>query len=223
MRRTYRKVVLRTVRQTMSRFLAIFAIVALGVGFLAGLLATTPDMRYSGDKYFDETKLYDIRVMSDLGLSEDDIEAIRDVDGVEEVMPAWSTDVMVDTPNGDSLVTRIHSLPLDQIEEKEPENYLNRVEVVEGRLPVKEDECVVEQGTLTSESFSVGDVLTVSEENEDVDDTLARREFKVVGVVRSSYYFSLEREPASVGNGTLGLVMYVGSENFVQDVYTVPI
>lgn len=221
MRRTYRKVMLRTVRQTMSRFLAIFAIVALGVGFLAGLLATTPDMRYSGDKYFDDTKLFDVRVMSDLGLSEDDIEAIRDVEGVEEVMPAWSTDVMVDTPNGDSVVTRIHSLPLDQIEEKEPENYLNRVEVVEGRLPVKEDECVVEQGTLTSESFSVGDTLTVSQDNEGVDDTLARREFKVVGVVRSSYYFSLEREPASVGNGTLGLVMYVGSENFVQDVYTV--
>ena len=221
MRRTYRKVVLRTVRQTMSRFLAIFAIVALGVGFLAGLLATTPDMRYSGDKYFDETKLFDIRLMSDLGLSDDDIETLRNTEGVEEVMAAWSTDVMVDTPNGDSLVTRIHSLPLDQLDQEEPENYLNRLEVVEGRLPEAANECVVEQGTLTSESVSVGSVLTVSADNEDVDDTLARREFEVVGVVRSSYYFSLEREPASVGNGTLSLIMYVGSENFVQDAYSV--
>ena len=177
MRRTYRKVVLRTVRQTMSRFLAIFAIVALGVGFLAGLLATTPDMRYSGDKYFDETKLFDIRLMSDLGLSDDDIETLRNTEGVEEVMAAWSTDVMVDTPNGDSLVTRIHSLPLDQLDQEEPENYLNRLEVVEGRLPEAANECVVEQGTLTSESVSVGSVLTVSADNEDVDDTLARREF----------------------------------------------
>ena len=92
MRRTYRKVVLRTVRQTMSRFLAIFAIVALGVGFLAGLLATTPDMRYSGDKYFDETKLFDIRLLSDLGLSDDDIETLRNTEGVEEVMAAKGTE-----------------------------------------------------------------------------------------------------------------------------------
>lgn len=77
MRRTYRKNILRTVRTTLGRFLAIFAIVALGVGFLAGLLAATPDMRYSGDRFFDETHMYDLRILSELGLTEEDVDAIR--------------------------------------------------------------------------------------------------------------------------------------------------
>ena len=86
MKRTYRKSILRTVKQTMSRFLAIFAIVALGVGFLAGLLATTPDMRYTADAYFDDTHLFDLRVLGTLGLTGEDVDAIRSVEGVAEVL-----------------------------------------------------------------------------------------------------------------------------------------
>lgn len=82
MKRTYRKILFREVRHTISRFLAIFAIVALGVGFLAGLLATTPDMKLSADRYYDETATMDIRVLSTLGLSEDDIAAIAATKGV---------------------------------------------------------------------------------------------------------------------------------------------
>ena len=87
MKRTYRKVILREVRFSLSRFLAIFAIVALGVGFLAGLLAATPDMRLSVDDYYDRMNIMDVRVLSTLGLSEEDIAAIRQADGVEQVEP----------------------------------------------------------------------------------------------------------------------------------------
>lgn len=98
MKRTYRKTVVRTIRQSLSRFLAIFAIVALGVGFLAGLLATTPDMRYSADRFFDETDLFDLRIVGTLGLTDEDVEAVRAIDGVEQVMPAYSSDAIVNTP-----------------------------------------------------------------------------------------------------------------------------
>ena len=143
MKRTYRKTVVRTIRQSLSRFLAIFAIVALGVGFLAGLLATTPDMRYSADRFFDETDLFDLRIVGTLGLTNEDVEAVCAIDGVEQVMPAYSADAIVDPPGGDGLVARLQSVPLDQTGEKEPPGYLNRMGVVEGRPPVKEGECVV--------------------------------------------------------------------------------
>ena len=145
MKRTYRKNVLRTVRGSLSRFLAITAIVALGVGFFAGLLATTPDMRYSADRFFDDTALFDVRVVGTLALTDDDVEAIRAVEGVEEIMPAYSADALVSDEGGEAQVARFHSVPLDEIEEREPQGYLNRIEVIEGRLPVKDDECVVLQ------------------------------------------------------------------------------
>lgn len=205
----------------MSRFLAIFAIVALGVGFLAGLLAATPDMRYSGDRYFDETALFDIRVVGTLGLSDEDVDAVRAVDGVADLMPGYTADALVNAPGGDVIVARFHSLPLDEIEEKEPQGYLNRLEVIEGRLPVKEDECVVERGvSIAGQGFQIGDVVTFSAENKDLTDTFARTELKVVGVVQSSVYFSMERESASIGSGTVNATFFTGEQNFSLDVWT---
>ena len=94
-KKSYTKVVFREIRQSISRFLAIFAISALGVGFLAGLLATTPDMRISADRYYDETNLMDIRVLSTVGLAEEDIAVIRNTAGVADVMPAYSADALL--------------------------------------------------------------------------------------------------------------------------------
>ncbi len=221
MKKTYRKTVVRTIRGTLSRFLAIFAIVALGVGFFAGLLGTTPDMHYSADRFFDESNLFDVRVVGTLALTEDDADAIRAVEGVDEIMPAYSADALVNTEDGDTLVTRFHSLPMDQIEAREPENYLNRIEVIDGRLPVRDDECVVLQSSeLAGAPVQVGDTISLSPDNEDAADTFARTEFKVVGIVKSSYYFSIERESASVGNGTVAMVAYTGAQNFTLPAFT---
>ena len=111
LKRTYRKVILREVRFSLSRFLAIFAIVALGVGFLAGLLAATPDMRLSVDDYYDRMNIMDVRVLSTLGLSEEDIAAIRQADGVEQVEPGYTADVLTNAMDAEDVVTRVHSLP----------------------------------------------------------------------------------------------------------------
>ena len=117
MKRTYRKSILREVRTTLSRFLAILLIVALGVGFLAGLLATTPDMRQSTDAYYDETNLMDIRVVSTLGLTAADLEAVADAPGIERAELAYTADALFETPYSDATVTRVHSLPLDRLED----------------------------------------------------------------------------------------------------------
>ena len=106
--------VFREIRGSISRFLSIFAIVALGVGFLAGLMATTPDMRDSIDRYYDESAMMDIRLVSTMGLTDGDVAAVKAAPGVAGVMPAYTADVLV-SKGEDSTVARLHSLPLDQL------------------------------------------------------------------------------------------------------------
>lgn len=221
MKRTYRKNVLRTVKSSISRFGAIVAIVALGSGFFAGLLTTTPDMRYSADLFFDEGRLFDIRVVGTLALTQDDADAIRAVEGVEEMMPAYSADAVVNTSGGDTLVTRFHSLLMDQIEAKEPVGYLNRLEVVEGRLPVRDNECVVVlNNELTGAPVSVGETLTIAPDSPNTQTNFSRTEYLVTGVVTSPSYFSIEQESSSVGNGSIAMILYTGEQNFALEAYT---
>lgn len=178
-------------------------------------------MRYSGDRFFDETHMYDLRILSELGLTEEDVEAIRAVEGVGEVMPGYYADVFADTPDGRHRSGAVSLCSAGTGRRKRPENYLNRLEVVEGRLPVKEDECVISGGSyLTGSSFEVGDTIELSADNEDLEDTFTRTSFKIVGVVKSSNYFSVEREPANIGSGTVSIVAYTGAQNFAYDVYT---
>ena len=164
---------------TFSRFIAIAAIVALGVGLLSGLMAMPIDMRTTIDEYFDRQNMHDLRIVSPLGLTDDDVAAIAAVDGVDEVMPAYMTDMFVDAGEKKNIVTRIHSLPTGQIEEKEPENYLNRLDVVEGRLPIQRNECVLVEGNVIDGTgpLSVGNTLTIAATNGDVSGTLADTEF----------------------------------------------
>ena len=151
--KTYGKSIFRTIKSSLSRFLAILAIVALGVGFLAGLLSSPGDMRVSADHYYDESRMYDARVLSTLGLTEDDLEAVKAVDGVEAVMPVYDTDLVLVSEGEDasSYTTRMHSLPQDT--SAESENYLNQLTLVEGRMPEKSGEIVV----VLTKSFTGGE------------------------------------------------------------------
>lgn len=221
MKKTYRKNILRTVKSSFSRFAAIVAIVALGTGFFAGLLTTTPDMRYSADRFFDEGHLFDIRVVGTLALTQDDADAIQALEGVEEIMPAYSADALVNTSGGDTLVTRFHSLPMDQIEAQEPVGYLNRLEVAQGRLPVRDNECVVIiNNELTGAPVQVGETLTISPDSPNADTNFSCTEYQVTGIVTSPYYFSIENESSTVGNGSVAMIVYTGEQNFALEAYT---
>lgn len=216
MARSYQKNILRTFKGSRSRFVAIFAIVALGVGFLAGLLSTTPDMEDSMEEYLDAGNLFDLRVVSTLGLTDDDVQALRQVDGVDEVQPAYSADLLIQDASAE-LVGRVHSLTDDP----EGADVINRLTLTEGRWPQADNECVVEEGISTlNKDFAIGDTLVVDPENEDLEDTLSQTEFTIVGKVHNTYYFSYEREPASVGSGAVDIVLYVKPDAFAYDSYT---
>lgn len=214
MTRSYRKNTLRTFKSTASRFAAVFAIVALGVGFLAGLNATPIDMKESMERYMDNGNFYDLRIVSTLGLTDEDVDALRQVEGVRQVQPGYSADLLVEV-DGDTVVSRVHSLPAPE------NNTINQLNLVEGRLPEKSGECVIEASyTKKQSTYTVGTKLVVDKTNEDLDTKLSTTEYTVVGIVHNANYFSFEREPASVGNGTVKLVFYVPQQDFAYEAYT---
>lgn len=217
--RTYWKSILRTVRASLSRFVAIFAIVALGVGFLSGLLASPVDMRLSADTYCREAGLYDIKIQSTQGLTGEDLSAVRAVEGVEGVMPARDMDLVLTSESGESLTTRLQSIP----EESLPaEDRLNRLTLVDGRMPSAPGEIAVGLTKDFSGAIpAIGDVLTVDQAENDEDITGALPDsFTVVGTVRSAAYFSVEAEYTSAGTGTIALFAYAPESSFDMDYYT---
>ncbi len=195
---------IREVRHTYSRFLSILLLSALAVAFLVGLRATAPDMEYTADNYYDSHHLMDGYVMSTMGLTEEDLQALSQADGVDQVEGAWS----VDATAVDSIVS-MRSMP----------ESLNLLNVVEGRLPQQADECVTEQMFLTALGLEIGDTLTVTLDEAD-QDSLTRTSYTIVGTVQSPLYVGTDRGSTTLGSGSIDAFVYIPGENFDLDVYT---
>lgn len=216
--KAFHKDVLRAVTHSWSRFLALFVIVALGAGFYSGLRTTAPNMRATADAYYDDTRFFDVRLVSTFGFTDDDVEAIRATEGVGSVMAGYSADWLVRMGEKD-VVTRLHSLPSDLSEDNE--EYLNRPTLKEGRMPENPGECVVSVGGADDATgLAIGDTVTIGDTDGSLGDTLARSEFTVVGFVESSYYLSMSLGTSTVGSGTLGRYLYVLEDDFSQEYYT---
>ena len=227
MKNAFSKGVLRSITHSLGRFLAIAVIAALGTGFYAGLRMTGPDMRLAADQYFDATHMADLRVVSTLGLSDESLDTLRNVEGVEDVMPAREVDVLATVEDVqytmrvqsfDAAVARasdtsdgVHALSDD-------ESYLNRLILTSGSWPEGPNECVLMADVVMDGSVAAGDTVTVLEGTQDVDETLSTREYTVTGFVRSSYYVSpTSLGTTSLGSGALDQVMFVGDEGFAAD------
>lgn len=219
MKKTYSKVIAREIKESFGRFAAIFGIVSLGVGFLSGLLVTTPDMHNTVDEYYDENNMADIFIKATMGLTEDDLKLVSSMEETNEIMPAYVTDVMMETERDEVLATRIYGLPLMNGENAN----INRLKLLEGRMPQKENEVLAERSGSFLANFDIGDTIKISTENEDYEDLLDRynsMEFKVVGIVGNSFHFSMEREITNIGNGRLGAIIYADYKTYNLDVFT---
>ena len=195
---------IREVRHTYSRFLSILLLSALAVAFLVGLRATAPDMEYTADNYYDSHHLMDGYILSTMGLTQEDLQALAQADGVDQVEGAWS----VDATAVDSIVS-MRSMP----------EALNLLNVVEGRLPQQADECVTEQMLLTALGLEIGDTLTVTLDEAD-QDSLTRTSYTIVGTVQSPLYVGTDRGSTTLGSGSIDAFVYIPRENFDLDVYT---
>lgn len=225
MRSAFAKDIFRTIRTTLGRFVAIAGIVALGCGFYAGLRMTAPDMRSAADTYYDRYDLMDIRVISTLGMTEGDIEALSSVDGVDRVAGAYETDAMVSLDD-ERYAMRIHSLPEPlpiggpsrepQVDTSSP-HPINGLSLVEGALPATESECVISVDNVMRTPVSIGDTITVEEGIGDLDETLAVREFTIVGFVHSPLYVATTAMGStSLGSGKIEQFMYVSPSAFEE-------
>ena len=141
----------RQIKNTFKRFLSIVAIVLLGVGFFAGITATSPDMKDTVDTYFDDEDVMDIEVISTLGLTDEDIEALKQVDGTKDVVGTYSIDATFSTDKKEYVV-KIESMP----------DMINNVILKEGSLPQNADECVVESSLITMTGYKIGDYIILN-------------------------------------------------------------
>lgn len=203
----------REVRKTKSRFFSIFLIVALGAGFFAGIKATGPDMKLTGDAYFDEQDLMDIKALSTYGLNGDDIAALEADEMVKAVEPAHSVDTLVHDGEKSSVI-KVLGLP--------GEGGINAPRLMEGRLPEAENECLIQYGGHLSRRLQIGDTVTLSpgKEGEALSDTLRESSYTVVGVAQCPLYITFSMGTTSIGSGTVDDLLLIPDEAFVLDYYT---
>ena len=213
MKKTYRKNMWRELSASKSRFASVFGIVLLGVMMLSGLLSVAPGMRRAGQTWYSQQNVFDIRVVSTLGLSEKDIDAISAVEGVEAVMPVKSVDCEGSYRGGNTLAVRVQQLPVyPTLEDKAT---LNRLVLEEGRMPEEAGECVVQVlDPGAASSIRQGDTITLAGTSDIQTDTLT-----VVGFVKDPLYFSNETESTTAGNGALGMAIYVPDGSLTMDYY----
>ena len=210
MKKALRKNFYMEIRHSLGRFLSIFFIVAIGCAFFSGIRASEPDMRYSGDAYFDEKNLMDIQVMSTMGLTEDDLDAIRAVDGVLDAEGSYATDVLC-MIQGNQVAVHVMAL----------QDKMNQVQLEDGRLPEKENECVIDADYLDGKNLKIGDKITLSSGTSDsLEDTLKTDTFTIVGTVSSPEYIAFHRGSTTIGNGSVSAFLCVPEKAFSLDVYT---
>ncbi len=215
MKKNYWKMVFRTIKESFSRFLAIFLITALGVGFLVGLLCTSPDIRTSVDSYYDAHNLFDLDIKGTMGLTEADVQAMDSRPETETITAVYQKDVLADNPDGQNQVARLHAADYTN----DVEHMVNSPELLEGRFPEKEGECVLLKTPSFSGSFSVGDTIALHPEEEDAE-LFADTSLEIVGIASSPLYTALENVTSSVGNGIVSLFLLVDTEELDTDLYT---
>ena len=198
------------IRKSMGRFLSIFFIVAIGCAFFAGIRSSEPDMRYSGDAYFDRKNLMDLQVISTMGLTDEDVEAIEKLDGIEKAEAGYSVDALC-TEGDNQIVMHVMSLLPS----------MNQVQVENGRLPEKSDECVVDADFLSKSTLKIGDRVTLSSgTDKPVTDSLKEDTFTIVGSVSSPCYIGFQRGSTTIGSGNISAFLCVPEESFCMEVYT---
>jgi putative ABC transport system permease protein len=212
---TYLKDIFREIKISLGRFLSILCIVAIGVAFFAGIKASAPDMKNSADTYFDKYNVQDIQVYSTIGLTKKDVAAIKKIKGVKSVQPSFSMDTLSQI-DSTQMVIKVISYGIDQ--------KMNKVRMVEGRMPERENECLVEASSATNKlygTFHIGDTIKLqSGTDEALSKSLKHTKFKIVGTCYNPNYLSYEKGSSNIGSGTVNSFIYIQNTNVLKDYYT---
>ena len=212
---SYLKDIFREIKISLGRFLSILCIVAIGVAFFAGIKASAPDMKNSADTYFDKYNVQDIQIYSTLGLTKKDVNAIKKIKGVKSVQPTFAIDTLSQI-DSTQMVIKVLSYEIDQ--------KMNKIRVVEGRMPKRENECLVEASSATNKlygTFHIGDTIKLkSGTDEALSKTLKNTKYKIVGTCYNPNYLSYEKGSSNIGSGTVNSFIYIQNSNVIKDYYT---
>ena len=203
------KTTIREIKASFGRYLAILAIVMLGVGLFAGLKITKPTMIATENAYLREQNFFDFRLLSTIGFTDDDVEKLSQMDDAADIEGTISFDALCTIKEENEAVYKIHAIP-----EK-----INKVVLTAGRMPQAADECVLDSTQYTEEV--IGSAFTVTDSNdEDTLDMFRNRTYTIVGLVQSPYYMNFERGTTSIGDGRIAAYAYVPKESFDSEYLT---
>lgn len=219
MKKALNKDILRDILKSKGRYFSIMLIVALGVAFFSGIKVSPKVMRNTVDDYYDEYNFMDVEIISTLGLTEDDVKAIKKLDTVEGVFPTYSMDVITNVKDQDR-VLKVHALPTDDLS-NDNKDYINRVKLIKGRLPKNSGECVVLKPKYDHLNLKIGKTLKIKSGTEDkLSENLKKDNYKIVGLVETPYYLSYEFGNSSIGSGSVDGIMLVPQNDFKTEAYT---
>lgn len=201
----------REIGRNKGRFFSVMFIVMLGAAFFSGIRSTKNDMHVSADSYYDRVNFMDIRVVSTLGLTEDDLEDMRNTEGVAAVTGGYTAEVLNEQSDME-FALKVIAWTED----------VNQVTLTDGRLPEKANECLADDIYLQQTGCEIGDQITLeSGSPEDLSDTLKEETYTIVGSGTLPYYMEMDRGSGTVGDGSLDDFLVVLPEVFEQqDVYT---
>ncbi len=200
---------LRDVKGSFGRFFAIFAIIALGVGFFSGVRITTPTMKRTMDLFYEEKHFFDYRLVSTVGWDDKDVEAVRARDGVISAEGGFQYDVILDGKEDNEVIYKAHSLPQD----------INQLLLREGRYPETASEVLLDNRNRSN--FELGDVMTIAESNSrGTKAHFRKKQLTVVGFADSALYINFERGSTSLGNGLVDGFLYLTPDSFADTSYT---
>lgn len=203
------KLTKREISSSLGRYLAIFAIIALGAGLFVGLRLSRPDFLETYNNYTHETNFYDFRLVSTLGLTDDDLAEVKKLDGVKLAEGAVGADFLFNTADEDNLIMMAQSIP---------EN-VNQIKLKAGRMPEKENECLADPDMYSKDD--IGSTIKLSKDNsEQTFDTFAYDEYTIVGLADSVLYINMERGSSTLGNGSVKGYIYIPADGFSTDYYT---
>ncbi|MCL2254378.1 MAG: FtsX-like permease family protein [Lachnospiraceae bacterium] len=206
----YLKDLFREIKNTIGRFLSLLIITALGASSVVGIQAASIDMRNIADKTYKEHNLYDLQLKSTIGFDEEDISTLKNTAGVLKVMPTRILDVFIHIDN-EKRAVRTYALP----------DIINTITILDGRLPAKPDECVIERRILNDANINIGDTISLSLDDMDgYHEIFPNDTFTVVGVVSSPLFISSQRGNTTLGDGSLSYYLYLHTDASILEVYT---
>lgn len=214
MTKSLRKNIFREIRGTWKRFLSIALMALLGAGFFAGINAASVDMQLSCDRYLDEQNCFDLQVMSTLGLTEDDVATVLEVDGISDAIGIYSENVLVNIGDSDEKV-KLLSIP--------ESSDINSLYLIEGEMAQKANECVVPQSLLDITSKQIGDTLSITETldtEEEEESSFRYTELTITGVIQSPLYVHTSSGSNERSTGAVADFMYVPQSNITEDYFT---